>query len=160
MRTYLATVHSNPFHMRQQSRQGRRLTLRSMMQTAVARPNDELPKSTHSSPWRSEEADAHQWRLRQGPVCSARTNGNGLHEGVLFRRILKKGFKSRVLIVRDLLKTEVVICANARWRTGDGHEKRPDRCCCDGDTYGPSNSITQLPQSPLQTSRSRLTLCR
>lgn len=60
-------------------------------------------------------------------ACSARTNGNGLYKGILFSGILKEGFKGRVLIVRNLLKTKVVIRANARRRTGNSREKGPNR---------------------------------
>ncbi|MFM0491051.1 hypothetical protein [Paraburkholderia graminis] len=63
----------------------------------------------------------------------------------MFRRILKERFQRCVLIVRDLLKTKTVICASARWRAGDRHEKRPDRRYRNGDIYGPSNCFTRRP---------------
>ncbi|MDP9651488.1 hypothetical protein [Paraburkholderia caledonica] len=83
-----------------------------------------------------------------------------MYKSVLLRRVLEKGFKRRVLIVRDLLKTKVAICANARWRNGYGYGKR--HYCCDrkGDTCSPSNSITRSPQSSLKALTPRLSLCR
>jgi hypothetical protein len=70
---------------------------------------------TLSSPWINKEADTHQWRLPKDVVCSVRTNSNGLYEGGLFRGVLKKGFKTRVLIVRDLLRKKFVIYQTTRF---------------------------------------------
>jgi hypothetical protein len=70
---------------------------------------------TLSSLWINKEADTHQWRLPKDVVCSVRTNSNDLYEDVLFCGVLKQGFKTRVLIVRDLLRKKFVIYQTARF---------------------------------------------
>jgi hypothetical protein len=40
---------------------------------------------------------------------------------------MKKGFHSRVVIIRDLPQAQVIICANASWRKGCSREKQRRR---------------------------------